>query len=335
MRRIHRYFIHSQFLAADLHNSTIILDLLVEMNLRFYVICITVLLALGVPVSLTLGVPFLADGNVTATVHGATYAGDTLEPLNDTVISINSNPPQSIVAKNGTYSFELAPGDYTISARCFRNNTLIYSKETALKIKESGNYVFDLLLYPASKNQVVGTADRVSNPDSAGSTEQTGNDSSTIKYLPVALVLFLLLGGSYKFSRAHKKVRENKFQEGKFNLPGFLEKALGKSTGPGVKLEFGNIGEEVFVRDPVTELEENFETQSAALRKIPLSSDLREVLDIIRGQKGKITQKDLRSRLDYSEVKVSLLLSELEKRGLIRKFKNGRENIVVLVGDER
>ena len=80
------------------------------MNLRLYIICIAVLLALGIPVSLTSGLPFLADSNITAIVHGATYTGDTLEPLNDTVININSNPPQSIVAKNGMYSFELVPG---------------------------------------------------------------------------------------------------------------------------------------------------------------------------------------------------------------------------------
>lgn len=303
------------------------------MNPRFYIICISVLLALGAPVSLTLGVPFLSDSNVTATVHGATYAGDTLEPLNNTVVSINSNPPQSIVVKNGTYSFELVPGDYTIAARYYRNNTLIYSKETTLKIEDKGTYVFDLLLNPVSKNQVTETADRVNNLDNVGSTEQTRNDSSTIRYLPVALMLFLLFGGSYKLSRAHKKMQENKFQEGKFNISGFLEKALGKSSGPKVKSKFGNIREDVFIKEQITGHEEN-SGETGALKKIPLSSDLREVLDIIRGHKGRITQKDLRSKLDYSEVKVSLLLSELEKQGLIRKFRNGRENILVLIDEK-
>jgi uncharacterized membrane protein len=304
------------------------------MNLRFYVICIAVLLALGVFVSLTLGVPFLVDSNVTATVHGATYAGDTLDPLNDTVISINSNPPQSIVAKNGTYSFELVPGDYIIAARCYRNNTLIYSKETTLKIEDKGNYVFDLLLYPVSKNQVTETADRVNNLDIAGPTGQTRNDSSTKRYLPVAFTLFFLLSGGYKLSRAHKKMQGNKFQNGKFNMPGLLVKIFGKSTDSGVGPNLGNIGEEGFVKAPITESAENSETKVAALKKLPLSSDLREVLDVIRGHKGRITQKDLRSRLEYSEVKVSLMLSELGKRGLIRKFKNGRENIVVLVDEK-
>ena len=154
------------------------------MNLRFYIICTAALLALGVPVLLTLGVPFLADSNITATIHGATYAWDTLEPLNDTVININSNPPQSIVAKNGTYSFELGPGDYIITANYYQNNTLIYSKETTLKIEGEGNYVFDLLLYPVSENQAIETIeDKTNNVNSVNPAEKTRTDSSTISYL--------------------------------------------------------------------------------------------------------------------------------------------------------
>jgi len=306
------------------------------MNLRFYVICTAVLLALGVSVLLTLGVPFLADSNITATVHGATYAWDTLEPLNDTVININSNPPQSIVAKDGMYSFELVPGDYTITARYYQNNTLTYSKETTLKIEGEGNYVFDLLLYPVSENSVIEKiADKTNNPNSANPTEQTRTDSSTISYLPIALTLFLLLGGGYKLSRKHKKMKKNRYQEGKFNTPGLLVKVLGKSIGSGVRPEFGNIGEAASVTEPTIEPANHSEIETAALKKLPLSTDLREILDVIRGHQGRITQKDLRSRLEYSEVKVSLLLSELEKRGLVKKFKNGRENIVILIDEER
>ncbi|HET8685241.1 MAG TPA: MarR family transcriptional regulator [Methanosarcina sp.] len=311
------------------------LDLLVEMNLRFYVLCTIALLALGVPILLTLGVPFLADSNITATIHGATYAWDTLEPLNDTVININSNPPQSIVAKEGTYSFELGPGDYVITASYYQNNILIYSKEATLKIEGEGNYVFDLLLYPVSENQAVeATGDKANNINSVNPAGEARTGSFTVSYLGIALMLFLLLGGGYKLSRKHKETKKNRSHAGKFNTSGLLVKVLGKSTGSGVNSQFGNTGESVSVTEPVIEPLENSEIETAALRKLPLSTDLSEVLDVIRGRKGRITQKDLRNRLEYSEVKVSLLLSELEKRGLIKKFKNGRENIVVLINDE-
>lgn len=309
------------------------------MNLRFYIICAAALLVSGVLVLPALGVPFLAGSSPTATVHGVTYAWDTLEPINDTVIDVNSTPPQSIVAKDGTYSFELPPGNYAITARYYRNNSLIYSKETTFKVEGEGNYVLDLLLYPVSGNRLTGTiAAETSNLNGANHAEQTGTDLSTTSYVPVAFTLFLLLVGSYKLSRKHKKTKKNRSREGKFNISGLLVKALSKNIESGTKPDFGNTEGAASMRESViepAEFADNSEIETAALKKLPLSSDLREVLDIIRGHKGRITQKDLRSKLEYSEVKVSLLLSELEKRKLIKKFKNGRENIVILIGEEQ
>lgn len=65
-------------------------------------------------------------------------------------------------------------------------------------------------------------------------------------------------------------------------------------------------------------------------KNLPLPADLQEIMDIIRGQGGRITQKDLRSKLKYSEGKVSLMLADLERRELIEKFKRGRGNVVIL-----
>jgi uncharacterized membrane protein len=312
------------------------------MNLRFYILCTAALLALGIS-SPSSGVPFLADSNITATIHGATYAWDTLEPLNDTVISINSNPPQSVLAKDGMYSFELGPGDYIITARYYRNNTVIYLKETTLKIQEEGNYVFDLLLYPVSENSAMKTAeDEISSINSVNPTKKTRNDFFTVSYLPVAFMVLILLGGGYKLSRKQSKMKINKPQTGQFNTSGFLAKALGKISSYGMKPEFGDLGEAVLAKETVLEsgesgigVADNSKIEPADLKRPPLTKDLREILDMIRGHRGRITQKELRSRLEYSEVKVSLLLSELEKRGLIKKFKHGRENIVTLIDEER
>lgn len=62
-----------------------------------------------------------------------------------------------------------------------------------------------------------------------------------------------------------------------------------------------------------------------------LPEDLVEVLDVIRVKGGRVTQTDLRKKLPYSEAKISLMLTDLESRGLIRKIKKGRGNIIVLV----
>jgi len=304
------------------------------MNPIFYIVCIGILLASGLP-GLASGLPFLEDENTTTSiVHGVTYAWDTLEPINNTVIDVNSTPPQSIVAKNGTYSFELAPGDYTITASYHQNNILTYSKETTIKIEDEGSYVLDLLLYPVSENRVTETVAARKNQNEINPNRQTEVGSSTISYLPVAFTLLVLFAGSYKLSKKYKNMTENRFQKGEFKTSGLLEKILCKITYSGTKKECRNPGKTIFVSETVIEPGDNSDIETAALKKQPLSAELSETLDIIRGNKGRITQKDLRGRLKYSEVKVSLLLSELEKRELIKKFKKGRENIVILTEEE-
>ena len=55
-----------------------------------------------------------------------------------------------------------------------------------------------------------------------------------------------------------------------------------------------------------------------------------EVLDFIRENQGRITQKDIRKKFPLSEAKISLVLTELEEDKIIRKVKRGRSNIIFL-----
>jgi len=66
-----------------------------------------------------------------------------------------------------------------------------------------------------------------------------------------------------------------------------------------------------------------------------LPEDLRIVVDVIRREGGRITQKELRKKLGYSEAKISLMLSDLERRGIIEKVKKGRGNVIFLKDDKR
>jgi uncharacterized membrane protein len=62
--------------------------------------------------------------------------------------------------------------------------------------------------------------------------------------------------------------------------------------------------------------------------RINLPEDLKELLELIRNSGNRITQREIRKKSPYSESKVSLMLSDLEQRGLIEKFKRGRGNII-------
>jgi uncharacterized membrane protein len=172
----------------------------------------------------------------------------------------------------------------------------------------------------------------------------------------IALASFFLLVKGYRIFRKHKRIEKNASQDGKtghmirdfselVNIPRTSIKVLDKSIGlekeeteesnekyqaPGTELVESELEE-----TPGTELVESELEETPALKKeLLLSKDLQEVIDVIRGQNGMITQKNLCSRLKYSEVKVSLMLSNLEKRKRIKKFKRGRENLVVLMDEK-
>ncbi|RPJ79553.1 MAG: MarR family transcriptional regulator [Alphaproteobacteria bacterium] len=278
-----------------------------------------------------------------ATVHGAVYKGGTYEPLNNTVIGIidiNSASTQSIVAINGHYSVKLMPGDYTIIARYYKDSTITYSIVDTIIIKTGGDYMYDLILPPVR-----------------GSIDETFIQKWGSQFWPVAFMLFLLLIGSNRLYRKHIQVDSSASQERKkghvmrdffetINLSKISVKALNKSISPERK-ETAESKEEHRIQEtePVVlrSEEENKETfleksvcnskiETLALkRRLLLTPDLQEVLDIIRKRGGQITQKDLRSKLKHSEVKVCLMLADLEKRKRIKKFRRGRENIVVLI----
>jgi len=58
-----------------------------------------------------------------------------------------------------------------------------------------------------------------------------------------------------------------------------------------------------------------------------LSKEAKQVLEIIQ-REGRMTQKELRKKLPWSEAKVSLIIADLEERSLIKKIKKGRGNIL-------
>ncbi len=69
------------------------------------------------------------------------------------------------------------------------------------------------------------------------------------------------------------------------------------------------------------------------VRIVGITSEEEEVIDAIRLKGGSCPQKDLYQDLDMSQAKVSLILTALEERGLVRRFKDGRENTVHIIDE--
>jgi len=59
-----------------------------------------------------------------------------------------------------------------------------------------------------------------------------------------------------------------------------------------------------------------------------LDEEAEKVLKAIDTFEGRVNQKELRETLNYSDAKLSLILTELEHAGKIKKFKRGRGNII-------
>jgi uncharacterized membrane protein len=67
--------------------------------------------------------------------------------------------------------------------------------------------------------------------------------------------------------------------------------------------------------------------ETLAKKPAKLSKEERQVLEIIQ-REHRLTQKELRKKLPWSEAKVSLIVADLEERSLIKKIKKGRGNIL-------
>ena len=58
--------------------------------------------------------------------------------------------------------------------------------------------------------------------------------------------------------------------------------------------------------------------------------ELEHLVNIIKNEGNRTTQKEIRKQIPLSEAKISLMIAELEHKGLIEKIKKGRGNIIIL-----
>ncbi|HWR26227.1 MAG TPA: MarR family transcriptional regulator [Methanosarcina sp.] len=311
---------------------------------------------------------FLQGNALAATIHGTVYEWSTFEPLNNAVVKINSTPEQSLVAANSEYSFNLTPGAYQITANYFDGNNLVYTAKEDVTISGEGEYVHDLLLFPPEDfppdegfpNQ---TSIDVTNLD-PGKTKPVSKISSQNTLLVAvffALIVVLLLAGYFLFKRyrKHRKTatlfeaenrKINMLQlEGPIKEAKYSEETENRLAEEAVEISENNSNIHALNDDASDKSAQRIETKeenqgvSASSEeggkkpdsltppkshKINLPEDLREILNVIRVSGNRITQRELRKKSPYSESKVSLMLSDLEERGLIEKFKRGRGNII-------
>lgn len=192
-----------------------------------------------------------------ARISGIVY-DESLKRVNDVIVEINTTPKQTVVAKNGEYSFEVPLGNFTIIAR-FEDAAV----EENISVIKEGNYIIDLILFPNLEDEPF-VEEQIEDMISERADKHNYNYIFIIAgtVIVVIFIIFLII--------KRKKLRHE------------------------------------------------------------LSEDLQNLIDIVKKHGGRITQKEVRKEIPLSEAKISLMVTELEHKGIIEKIKKGRGNIIVL-----
>ena len=182
---------------------------------------------------LLLCVPFVSA----ATLHGTVYDFD-FDVVENTIIEVNSQPKQSMIAIDGTYSFELNPGEYTLEAKYIVGDSLISSVSEEINIVDEGYYVLDLILFPNLDDELV--------EDFEFDEAETNN---SLIYLAIFLIIIIIF---FIFLKKKPKKRDLDKDEAEDVLK-FIKKEGGRTTQKEIRKNIG-LGE-AKVSLIITELE--------------------------------------------------------------------------------
>ena len=194
-----------------------------------------------------------------ATIYGTIY-DLSLDKAKDVRVEINTEPKQLYVSKNGSYAFNVPNGNYKVEAKQYIGNFLESSVLENITVKDDGNYVLDLILFPSLDEGELEYDIDIINPF----PETRTNIQLLILFLVIAFIVFYI-------------IRNTSFKAKK---------------------------------------EEDI--------------DLERIIKIIKQEGGRTTQKHIRKQIPLSEAKISLMIDELEHKGVIEKIKKGRGNIIIL-----
>ncbi|MBA1341614.1 MAG: hypothetical protein C5S40_05680 [ANME-2 cluster archaeon] len=235
------------------------------------------------------------------TIHGTIFEWSTFEPLDNALMEVNSTPTQFRVAASGVYSFNLPPGDFLIKTSYYQNETLVYYSEDTLTVTDyEGDYVFDILMFPLQEELEEFPDEDIGNV--TYDVEDNILPGFDLTYTAVALLtLMIMVAAAYYYYKKRDGLEDES------------ESTKSSEPVPGVHSE--------------NDYPDDWE-RAHDIDKLP--KDLKEIIEILEGLGGRMTQKDLRARLNCSEAKVSLMITDLDDRGLVHKVKKGRGNIILL-----
>lgn len=144
--------------------------------------------------------------SVLAAELSGTIYNTELNIAKDVLVIINTTPQQRFLAKEGTYSFQLFPGDYMIQANYYEGDDSLTSTEY-VHVKDEGSYLFDLFLLPDISSEDI-LQDEVINVELDQFLEESRPSSLTDVLIRLFMVLLVLGFFYYVWKNLSKKSSE-------------------------------------------------------------------------------------------------------------------------------
>ncbi len=216
-----------------------------------------------------------------ATIYGNIYDLNLNKMEGRVEVEVDSSPRQYQVSTDGTYSFFLLVGKYTIKAKYEEYGRVKYIAEEIITVKDEGEFRHDIVMYPSPEEE-----ERVINE----TIEEPSNGEQPI-------LLFVIIGSVFVISI--------------LLVVYFLKKGKKKE----------------YIQE---KKEESFDEGKEEKEDIENPESLDTIIKIIKENNGRVTQKDIRKQIPLSEAKISLMITELEDKGIVKRIKKGRGNIIIL-----
>ena len=173
------------------------------------------------------------------TIYGGVYSLD-LHKIDNVKVEISTSPLQRDITENGSYSFIVPLGFYTITAEQYFEGELIASTEENITIAKEGDFVFDLILFPAFEE--IEHIEELEPEDILVDKREWGDFIFIIIFL---IILFILV---YKFKLRPEEEKtielkerlddEEKKVKDTDKIIAFIEKEGGRVTQKDLRREF-------------------------------------------------------------------------------------------------
>lgn len=233
-----------------------------------------------------------------AKIEGTIY-DENLNPMKNIVLIVNSVPEQRILISNGSYEIYIEPGNYQL--RFVKLNNINESVTENLVVDKNGVFTFDVFFIPDFEEDLyMYEIEDIEEQDFNifGIEKDKGVKGATFRFIIVVISLVLL----------------------------FLIYIVVRKTIKNKKKERKDEKEEL----EVVAKEEN---KKIELNREDATTD--KIIEILKNADGRMTQRELRKIMPYSEAKISLMLAELEEEGRIKRIKKGRGNIIILTKNKK